>query len=296
MKILVVGSANMDLIVSASKIPVPGETISGENFAKAHGGKGANQAVAAARMGNPVTMIAAVGDDSYGLELVEGLRVEGIDVSRIETMPGTSGIAVITVEKSGQNSIVVIPGANAKLGKEFLSGIDHINAKVLLCQLETPLPTVVEALEKGHSANCFTILDPAPAHELPRELAPSVDLITPNETEAEILTGEKDPRKAAAALHAMGYTKVIVTLGTQGVLYSDGEEQLDYAAYVMDAVDTTAAGDAFNAALAAEIARGSAVTGAIPFAMACAALSVTKQGAQPSLPKREEVERFMQNQ
>ncbi|MBQ9875285.1 MAG: ribokinase [Thermoguttaceae bacterium] len=301
-KIVVVGSSNTDMIIKADRIPAPGETIVGGTFATAPGGKGANQAVAAARAGGDVTFVARVGDDMLGAQAVDGYAKEGIDVSLIQRDPKlATGVALIMVDATGDNSISVASGANFALTPADVErAADAIkSAKMVVCQLETPLETIQRAAELARESGVPVLLDPAPApsEPLPNSLLERVSIIKPNETEASRLTGievvdEATAKLAAEKLLALGIETVVVTLGAAGsfVATKDGARVLVPALRV-DAVDATAAGDAYSGALAVALAEGKALSDAVAFATKAAALSVRKLGAQPSLPSREEIDR-----
>ncbi len=291
-KIIVIGSTNTDMVVKSSGIPAPGETILGGNFFMNAGGKGANQAVAAARLGGEVTFIAKTGNDLFGKQALELLINEGINCKYLfvdETAP--SGVALITLDAKGENSIVVASGANNNLtADEVLSARSEFEAAdVVLMQLETPIDTVIKTAEACFLLGKKVVLNPAPACALPPELFKYLYLITPNETEAEILTGEAvsdiaSATKAAIDLQNLGVQHVIITMGSQGAfLYSDGKGQL-IPAQKVEAIDTTAAGDTFNGALAVAIAEGKSLTEAVAFGNQAAAISVTRLGAQTSVP------------
>jgi len=300
--IVVVGSSNTDMTVAAKSLPVPGETLTGGAFYTAAGGKGANQAVAAARLAGPCTrvaLVAAVGDDDLGRAAVEGFRAEGIDVRHVRTIAGTaSGVALILVGARGENMIVVAPGANAGLrptdaaaARKLIKGAD-----VLLAQLETPLATVTRAVSLAAGAGVLTILNPAPApaRPLPATLLEKIGILTPNETEFEALTGAslESARGAAAArkLAAVLGVALLVTEGRKGVrVLTRRGESYRVRAFPAKAVDTVAAGDAFSGALALAMAEGRELREAIRFAAAAAAISVTRRGAQPGMPRRAEV-------
>ncbi len=297
-QIVVVGSSNTDLVVRAPRLPRPGETILGGEFSQSAGGKGANQAVAAARLGGHVAFIARLGADTLGDTALAGFAADGIHTAHVVRDPDApSGIALISVDApTGENTIVVAGGANARLSPADVRAASSVlqQAAVLLCQLEVPLPTVQAALELAHAAHVITILNPAPAQALPDALLRLVSLLTPNETEAALLTGESAPAQAAAALVARGVPVVLVTLGADGALLATREGTRHLPGFVVPHVaDTTAAGDCFSGALAVALAEGQAIQSAAQFANAAAALCVTRSGAQPSLPTRAEVARFL---
>jgi ribokinase len=305
-KIVVVGSSNTDLIIKVPEIPRPGETIMGGEFMTFPGGKGANQAVAAARAGGDVVFIASVGDDAYGNESVKGYKLDNINTENIKVNKGIpSGVAMITISSSGENAITVAPGANSALRPEDLDEAEEAfdEADYMLVQLETPLDTVQKAVEMGREFGTRVILNPAPATELPDEILACIDLITPNETEAERLTGievngVEDAIKAAEVLHKRGVRAVIITMGSEGAFLSDqlsGKKEM-IPGFKVTAVDTTAAGDVFNGHFAVAIAEGEKIEDAIRFAHAAAALSVQKLGAQSSIPRREETDYFLEEQ
>lgn len=300
-KIAVVGSINMDLVVQTNKRPAVGETVMGERFAAIPGGKGANQAVAAARLGADVAMVGCVGNDLYGNTLLEHFRAEGLDTSQIGVVPDAStGVAVIQVGSDGDNSIIVVSGANAAVTREtVMSSADVIRqADVLLVQLEIPLDAVEAALGIAHSHGVITVLNPAPAMPLSPQLLEKVRLLTPNETEAALLTGTAlgadIAETYAAAKRLLPQGNVILTLGSQGAWFEAADGFRHVPACRVDAVDTTAAGDCFNAAVAVSLGEGKSLEEAVRFAVRAAAVSVTRFGAQPSLPFREEVERLGQ--
>ncbi|MFO1305712.1 MAG: ribokinase [Burkholderiales bacterium] len=296
--IVVVGSSNMDLVVRAPRLPSPGETLAGSDFRTIPGGKGANQAVAAARLGGRVSLVGAVGDDAFGATLREGLERDGIDVSHVRTASATpTGIAIITVGGDGANTIVLAPGANAALSPASIDACAPMiaGAAMLVCQLEIPLATVAHAVRLAADARTPVLLNPAPAIALPDDLLRDVDYLVPNETEAALLGGARvaDPgsaREAARALRARGPRHVIVTLGALGVWLESEQDSDHLAAPVVSAVDTTAAGDTFIGGFAASLAAGADVRTAIAFGQRAAALSVTRAGAQTSIPYRSEVD------
>jgi ribokinase len=303
-KIVVIGSLNMDLVGCAPRIPVVGETIVGHKYLSEPGGKGANQAHAAAKLGGRVAMLGRVGSDDFGRQMRANLEQVGCDVSGLLTIPGAiSGIALIFVADTGHNSIIIIPGANDRFSpadvdasQEYLQG-----AALVLLQLENPLPTVLAAARAGRRAGARVVLDPAPAREVPEELFQLCDIITPNETEAAILAGlppaSVNPEQAveiARKLQARKAGTVIVKLGEQGCMLVDAGSQL-LPAPAVKAVDTTAAGDVFNAGLAVALSEGLDLEPACKFANAAAALSVTRLGTQIAAPSRAEVDTFMAN-
>jgi ribokinase len=300
MSIVVLGSSNTDMILRVPRIPRPGETILGGRFATAAGGKGANQAVAAARAGGRVSFIARVGSDAFGDQAVAGFEREGIAVERVLRDPlEPSGVALIFVEESGENSIGVASGANARLSPgdvEFAR--DAIaGASILLMQLETPLESVEAAARIAREAGTTVLLNPAPAREVPAALLHHVSILTPNRGEAEHLTGVavSDTRSAVEAarrLRARGVGAVIVTLGSDGAVSVTEQGTEAVAGHPVAAVDTTGAGDVFNGCLAAALCERRPLHEALAFANAAAALSVTRPGAQPSAPTREEVDAF----
>lgn len=300
-RIIVVGSSNTDMIARVPRIPRPGETIIGAEFATAAGGKGANQAVAAARAGGAVTFIARVGKDVLGDRAVAGFVREGINVKYLRRDAcRPSGVALICVSDSGENSIAVAPGANARLSpKDVRTAIPAFtHSDILLTQLETPLRTVAAAVRLATAGGVLTILNPAPAQALPDALLRQISILTPNENEAELLTGIKVSSEASAGRAAMklrqrGVSTVIITLGAKGALLVSGAVQALIPGFKVKAMDTTAAGDVFNGTLAVALAKGQELTAAVRFANAAAALSVTRMGAQPSAPTRKEIVRFL---
>jgi len=300
-KIVVVGSLNMDVVAFAARIPVPGETILGHSFLTAPGGKGANQAFACARLAGSTAMLGRVGDDEFGRQLRDNLQRAGCDVGGIGAVQGSSGVALIFVADTGQNSIVVVPGANAKFFPEDIaaSANSFLGTQIVLLQLETPLDTVRAAARAGKNANARVILDPAPADPKCVELFPFLDIVTPNETEAAILAGASpsrlDPREAVAVarkLQGEGAGVVIVKLGERGCVLVEGGEALLMSAPKVNAVDTTAAGDVFNAGLAVALSEGMNLPDACGYANCAAAISVTRPGAQGAAPSRTDVEVF----
>lgn len=298
--ILVIGSLNMDLVATAERLPDKGETIFGKTFTTFPGGKGANQAVAAARLGAAVTMSGCVGGDGFAGELRESLSGAGINISLVRTTDVSTGTALITVGNAGANTIVVIPGANNHCGREdvdqALAAFDRPG--ILMAQHEVPASTVEYAIRAAKRQGWTVVLNPAPARPVPEEVLGLVDIITPNETEAAILTGLKvesreEAAVAAARLLASGVKTVVVTLGAQGALCCTREGTFIIPAYPVTAVDTTAAGDAYTGALAAALSEEKPLAESLKFAAAAAALAVTRAGAQPALPWRREVDEFM---
>jgi ribokinase len=302
-RLLVVGSINLDLVASSRRIPLPGETVSGNTFNTFPGGKGANQAVAAGRLGAPVSMIGRIGNDAFGTQLRASLEAAGVDTKAVEVVRTSSGIALITTAEDGQNAIVVVPGANGELSPRELE--KHLGvireAGIILAQLEIPLETIEFLATVARRENIPLILDPAPARALPASLLASVDWLTPNETETMTLLQQNktelrsnDLEDAAQQLLKQGSRNVLLKLGERGcyVALSSGERTL-VPAYKVKAVDTTAAGDAFNGAFATALLRGSDPVASVKFASAVAAISVTRHGAQPSMPTPAEVDAFL---
>ncbi len=302
-RVCVVGSANLDFTVALPRLPRVGETVSAGTLLVNRGGKGANQAVAARRLGAEVRMIGCLGDDDSGALMRRGLAAEGIGVDGLVTAPGVAtGTALIFVDREGRNQIGVAPGANHSLTVEMTRASEEAIgwAQVVVCQLEVPVPVVRWALETARRRGVPTVLNPAPVQELSDELLGLVTYLTPNEGEAEALTGiEVDDldsgRQAAARLCARGAGTVIITLGEQGALVFDGSSAVHCEAFPVEVVDTTGAGDAFNGALAVGLAAGGSLEQVIPFASAAAALQCTRRGAQDGLPHRADVERFLQS-
>lgn len=301
MSIVVVGSLNMDLVVSVRQRPRTGETVLGSDVRFVGGGKGANQAIAAARLGGRVSMVGKVGDDPFGGTLTANLTAAGVATGGVKVEPGvSSGVAFITLDAAGDNQIIVSPGANARLTPADVRAQAGLirQARVLLLQLETPLPTVVEAARVAHEQGATVILDPAPAQPLPSELLKLVDFLTPNEHEAAALSDQpitdlKSAKVAAAKLLSQGVRQVLLKLGGEGVLCAAGNTFEHVPAFPVEVVDTTAAGDAFGAAFAVAWLEHGDLARALRFASAAGALTVTKAGAQSSLPYRKEVEAFL---
>lgn len=297
-KIVVCGSINMDLVFRCHQLPTPGETIAAESFQEVCGGKGANQAVAASRAGGSVSMIGCVGDDLFANRLRANLEANQIDCSHLRTVSDCpSGLAMVAVESSGQNSILIVPGANARLTPAMVRESAAViqAADCLLVQFETPLETVCEAVQIAKEANVRVILDPAPAiAKLPLELM-SVDLITPNESEAKTLAGlipaqSMQTADLLTALHRQGMENVALTMGASGTILSHESGFEPLPSYSIEAVDTTAAGDAFAGALAVFWSETDDLRKSILLANAAGALAASRCGAQPSLPHRQEIE------
>ncbi|MGD8375688.1 MAG: ribokinase [Acidobacteriota bacterium] len=300
-RIVVVGSANTDMVLQVSRIPAPGETVLGGTFATHQGGKGANQAVAAARAGGRVTFVARVGRDDLGNRSLEGLRDGGVDCKLVTvTDAAPSGVALIFVDETGQNAIGVAPGANGTLTVADLEAAGEAlrSARVVLAQLEVPMDCIRHLGARTANAGDRFILNPAPAQPLDEDLLPRVDILVPNESEASLLAGievtdRATAESAATALLAKGVGTVIVTRGEAGALIVTPEGSTDVPPYRVHAVDTTAAGDAFCGALAVALAEDRSLMDGVRFASAAAALSVTRPGAQPSLHHRSEIEEFL---
>jgi ribokinase len=301
--ILVVGSSNTDMIVRMDRLPGPGETLIGGEYTTAAGGKGANQAVGAARAGGRVIFVGRVGTDGLGRSALANLRRDGVDVKHVMRDRETpSGVALIFVARGGENSIAVASGANDRLSPADVerAGAAFRRASVLLVQLETPLNTVARAVELASNAGVRVVLNPAPARALPDRILRKVSILTPNEHEAEILTGikvggEAGAARAAEALIARGVKTVIITLGAKGAFVAEGGERRLIRGFKVRAVDSTAAGDVFNGALAVALSEGREILDAIRFAQSAAAISVTRPGAQPSAPSRTEIDRLLRS-
>jgi ribokinase len=301
MSVIVFGSINMDLVVRTPRFPQPGETLSGSDFYTAPGGKGANQAVAAGRMQAPVYMVGRVGGDVFGQALLDSLSSNGVETSSVlidESQP--SGVAVITVDDSAENHIIIVAGANSQVGIGDVERLERVleGATYLLLQLEVPMDAVVEAARAARKWGVGVILDPAPAQQLPKEMYALVDIITPNESEAAqlvgfVVDGEEAARRAATELMRRGVRQVVIKMGARGAYWTDGNQSQFFPAYKVNAVDTTAAGDAFNGALASALDEGEPIQAALLRAMAAGALSTTRPGAQPSMAGREEVLRMV---
>jgi ribokinase len=302
--ILVVGSVNLDVVCPVDQIPRPGQTVMGQDVQLFHGGKGANQAMGIARLGYPVRMVGRVGDDAAGARLRAGLRAGGVDVRRIATTRGTpSGMALICTDRRGENSIVVSPGANARLTPRDVQPLAALlrSCAMLLLQLEIPLETVDRVTVLAQRAGVPVMLDPAPARDLPASLLRRITWLTPNESEAAYLCGgtaattmtRRTAVAHAEALRARGCGTAIVTRGRHGCCIAAGARPYAVPAFHVRAIDSTAAGDAFNAGLAVALVRGDPLADAVRYASAVAAVSVTRAGAQPSMPTARDVRRFL---
>ncbi|ACY86343.1 ribokinase [Edwardsiella piscicida] len=301
-KLVVLGSINADHILKVEHFPRPGETLTGQGYQVAFGGKGANQAVAAGRSGADIAFIACVGADDIGERIRTQLACDGIDVHAVERVDGEStGVALIFVNQDGENVIGINAGANHALTPQYLSRHRALvaQADALLMQLESPLETVEAAAALAREHQTKVILNPAPARTLPDSLLRLVDVITPNETEAERLTGirvhdDESARQAAAVLHGKGIATVMITLGRRGVWVSQEGHGGVIPGFRVNAIDTIAAGDTFNGALLTALLEGNTLSAAVRFAHAAAAIAVTREGAQPSVPWRREIDAFLQ--
>ena len=295
-KILVIGSSNTDMTAKTHALPRPGETVLGGVFTMGAGGKGANQAVAAQRLGGEVQFICKVGQDLFGDNAVSQYKAEGLDVSGILRSSLPSGVALIYVDDHAENCIVVASGANGDLSEADidLSREAIVNCGILLLQLETPIPSVLKAAKMAHEAGATVVLNPAPACPLPEELFRYIDLFIPNETELSTFSGlpvdnAEQAQQAAAAMQEKGVGKIIVTMGSKGALICDGGPATFVPAHKVKAVDTTAAGDTFCGALCVAVSEGKSLKEAVEFACAASALTVQKMGAQNSIPFRKEI-------
>ncbi len=303
-KLVVLGSINADHILNLESFPTPGETVTGHHYQVAFGGKGANQAVAAGRSGADIAFIACTGDDDIGERVRRQLQSDGIDVAPVRAVKDQStGVALIFVNAEGENVIGIHAGANAALSVEQVEAEKAriAGAQALLMQLESPLESVLAAAKIAHQHQTTVVLNPAPARELSDELLALVDIITPNETEAEKLTGirvenDDDAANAARVLHAKGIGIVMITLGSRGVWVSHEGQGRRVPGFKVQAIDTIAAGDTFNGAFVTALLEGIALDEAIRFAHAAAAIAVTRKGAQPSVPWREEIDEFLRQQ
>ena len=290
--IVVVGSINMDLVVRSPRLPAPGETILGAEFHMFPGGKGANQAVAAARLGAAVKLIGRVGTDAFGDALLQTLAQDKVELEHVARDPDMpTGVALITVDAAGQNTIVVVPGANGRLTPEDISLAEaaFVGASVLLLQLEIPLPAVERAIELAQRRHVRVVLNPAPACPLDAALLSRVDDLIPNQTELALLSGAGSTREAIEHLRGMGVRRIVVTLGEEGALVVEDGQEIHAPSHRVTVVDTTAAGDAFVGAFAVALSEGRSTREAAAWGTAAGALAVTRAGAQPSLPTRAEL-------
>ena len=301
-KLIVLGSVNVDHILNVNEFPKPGETLAGRDYQISFGGKGANQAVAAGRLGANIQFIAAVGDDELGKKIDQQLKNDRIDTRSVATIKNeNTGVALILVNAQGENQIAIYAGANAAVTPDYLHEFENdiIQADAILMQLETPLATIEQAAKLAKQHNTQVILNPAPAQKLSDDLLNNIDIITPNETEAEYLTGikivtEQDAQTASAILHNKGIKIVIITLGSKGAWVSDSGKGELIDGFKVKAIDTIGAGDTFNGMLVTALLEGKSLSQAIKYAHAAGALSVTKAGAQTSVPTRIEVDNFIQ--
>ena len=296
--VLVIGSLNADLVVKSPRFPQPGETISGDDLQIIPGGKGANQAVAAARQGVKTTMVGRVGSDSFGPFLVDNLKSNDVDTSQVLKTDSATGTAIIVVDANGQNSIVLSPGANGMVTPADVDSASFSNSGLLLLQLEIPTPTVLRAAQRAREHGMQVILNPAPAKPLPAELLSNVDILIPNESELALLTGlpvtdSSSAEVAAKEILKQGVKTVIVTLGSKGALLVTATQVKHVDTYKVNVVDTTAAGDAFIGGFASSLLSGKSLEDSVRYGCACGALATTKFGAQPSLPTKDEVETFI---
>ena len=301
-RIVVLGSLNIDLVQRVPRMPVAGETLTGGDLQTYAGGKGANQACAAALLGGQVAMAGMVGHDVFSDRLLAELKTAGVDTKSVGKVAVSTGTAVIFVLPNGENSIVISPGANGEVTAAFaLQAIEELQAgDFLLCQLETPMESVTAVMKAAHRKGVTTVLDPAPAHGLPEELLRATSILTPNQTEAGFLTCTTEAIEtmdqavnAARQLQSRGTPVVIVKMGAHGCLVADGVQVTEVPGFSVQAVDTTAAGDTFNGALAVGLAEGMNLMDATSFASAAAAMSVTKPGAIASMPSRSQVDQFL---
>jgi ribokinase len=300
-RVLVIGSMNMDLVVQTPRVPVDGETIVGTAFNRYFGGKGANQAVAAARQGAKTIMAGRVGRDLFGQDQIQSLQSEQINTDYVVVDDKhASGIASIILDEQGSNRIIVVPGANGAVTKEDVDALSPVLAQcdVLVVQLEIPIDTVLYAIKKAHGLGVKVVLNPAPANSLPEDIYKHISVITPNESEAQLLTGieVKDlssAKSAAQVLLDKGVEQVVITLGSRGVYGLTKTNEFHLPAHKVTPVDTVAAGDTFTGALAVMIGEGQSLEDGARYANAASAIAVTRHGAQPSIPQRDEVVSFL---
>ncbi len=292
-RVFILGSLNMDMVINSKQLPEKGETIKGDGFMVNPGGKGANQAVACARLGGNVKMAGCVGTDLFGNDLINGLNEAGIDTSVIRKVSTSTGVAVILLINK-DNRIIIDEGANAEVNKTDVNKLllDAETGDIFLTQLENPVPIVGYALKQAKEKGLYTILNPAPANLEVTEYLGYVDLFVPNETEFEQFSGDADIKVSAEKLFALGIKELVVTLGSKGYCYFDNGEVIHDACPKVEVVDTTAAGDTFCGALAAELAQGVGLKDALKFATKAASIAVTVKGAQNSIPNRKKVENF----
>lgn len=299
--ILVIGSVNMDMVINTPRLPNLGETIDGEGFDTIQGGKGANQAIAAAKLGGNVKMIACVGTDIYGKTLMSGLENNGVDISGVETIDGSSGIAIITVCE-GDNHIILDKGANSKLSSAIIKKHENLIqwADIVLFQLEIPQEAICTGAKLAKKYGAKVLLNPAPMQKINDEIIKYTDIFVPNSHEAELMLGKKidddgDDETAVKELLKLGFEQIIITLGSKGCIYNDGNEIKRHGIYKTTAVDTTAAGDSFIGGFVVALSSGKSVPEAIDYASAVSALTVSRHGASISLPDKAETETFMKN-
>lgn len=297
MTILVFGSLNIDLVTRTPRLPMAGETLTGRSLTAVPGGKGGNQAVACARLGAPTHMIGRVGGDQFGQQLLDSLTASGINTESVLIDNETSsGVAAIAVDDTGENNIIVVPGANGRVNEQNLERLATLlpQAELLLLQLEVPLPMVTAAAQLAHEQGVQVILDPAPAVPLPDELYPAIDILTPNETETVVLTGltldnDEAIEQAAAQLLEKGVRQIVIKLGGRGIYAAGAEANGFYPAVMVEVVDTVAAGDAFNGGLAVALHGGMPFTAALQWGLASGAYAVTQSGAQTAMPTRSQL-------
>lgn len=300
-KILVIGSTNMDIIAMVDHLPVPGETVGNGNLARAHGGKGANQAVAAARAGGDVTFITCIGEDDDGKKMADGFREDGINTDKVSVIPEVpTGTALIFVDRKGENCIAVAPGANDRLSTDLIDRAEEVlkESDLILLQLEIPYNTIQHICKMAARHGKRVILNPAPARGLDKDVLGSLEYLVLNETEAEIIAGQKvtddNIESVCRAIQEMGPEHIILTLGSRGSFVYDNQVQQRVESFMVDAVDSTAAGDTFCGAFAVSILSGNQdIISAVRFASAAGAISVTRQGAQTSIPELKEIKQFL---